>query len=397
MSSIRLRFDAEDPQLASVAWSRLVEPGDVVAGALVNALGPGEALRWLLERGQPGLASHQALPLAAKVLARAAAGWETRLGDLDPAQDLRTITRLDGQVVYRADPAWPPALSDLGAAAPFVLWLRGDAAALRAPSVAVVGSRASTSYGELVASELAAGLVEREFAVVSGGAYGIDAAAHRGALAAATADAGPSTIAVMAGGLDRLYPLGNSALLEAVAARGAVFAEVPPGVAPFRQRFLARNRLIAALSRATVVVEAAWRSGALSTANHAAELLRPVGAVPGPVTSMASGGCHQLIRDGLAVCVTDAAEVAELAGSISAMPGANTAADCASTNGDPLAGLVTAQLAVCDALPKRATATAQSLTSKAGQPLSVVLSALGVLEARGLAAQSEETGKWRRT
>ncbi|MFD2772522.1 DNA-processing protein DprA [Cellulomonas phragmiteti] len=174
------------------------------------------------------------------------------------------------------DPAWPTGLDDLGALAPFALWVRGaPPAAPRA--VALVGARASTTYGERVTVDLAVELARRGWAVVSGGAYGIDAAAHRGAHGEGR------TLVVLAGGVDRAYPVGNAPLLEEVVrAGGSLVSEVPPGATPSRSRFLQRNRLIAAISGATVVVEAAWRSGAVSTAHHAGRLLRPVGAVPAP-------------------------------------------------------------------------------------------------------------------
>jgi DNA processing protein len=162
-----------------------------------------------------------------------------------------------------------------------------------------------------MASDIAAGVASTGRAVLSGGAYGIDAAAHRQAVSV-----GAVTIAVMAGGVDRLYPAGNDQLLGAVIENGAVVSEVPPGYAPHRSRFLTRNRLIAA-GAATVVVEAALRSGALNTARHAAGLLRPVGAVPGPATSPSSAGCHALIRDGAAVLVAGADHVLELVESAS--------------------------------------------------------------------------------
>ncbi|HSO64655.1 MAG TPA: DNA-processing protein DprA [Ornithinibacter sp.] len=174
-----------------------------------------------------------------------------------------------------------------------------------------MGSRAATDHGLTVAGDIAHGLVARGWTVVSGAAYGIDAASHRAALAAD----GP-TVAVLACGADRAYPVTHRGLLDAVARTGAVVSEVPPGCAPYRSRFLARNRLIAALARATVVVEASLRSGSLTTAREARDLFLPVGAVPGPVTSMGSAGCHALLRETDAVLVTDAAEVAELAARI---------------------------------------------------------------------------------
>src|SRR5665811_473528 len=196
---------------------------------------------------------------------------------------------------------------------PHCLWVRGsaDLAGLVTRSIALVGSRAASSYGEYVASEMASGLADRRFVVLSGGVDPVCAAAHRGALAADGA-----TVVILAGGVDRAYPAGNATLIERVIDVGAVVSEVPPGSVPSRSRFLTRNRLIAAASRATVVVEAAHRSGALNTANHASRLLRPLGAVPGPVTSVCSGGCPRLIRHAAAVCVTNAAETAKLAGEL---------------------------------------------------------------------------------
>ncbi|QAY70551.1 DNA-processing protein DprA [Xylanimonas protaetiae] len=379
-----LAFDADDPTLAATAWSRLAEPGDETAGALVAHLGAAGALAWLVDQ-QGSVLLEPAAP-AQRALAAGVARWSPRLDGLDPRRELAVLERTGGTLLLPDDHRWPRGLDDLGTAAPFALWVRGDAdlAAACHRSVALVGARASTSYGEHVTAQLAAGLVDRGFTVVSGGAYGIDAVAHRGALVG-----GGSTVAVMAGGVDRFYPQGNHELLRRVTENGAVVAEVPPGSTPFKQRFLARNRVIAAMARATVVVEAAWRSGALSTARRAADLLRPVGAVPGPVTSMASGGCHQLLRDGVATCVTDAAEVAELAGEVGrdAAPrpvGLRSAAD----------GLGDAERAVLDALPARAAADVAVLCRVAGRSLPEVLGALGVLESRGLVRP--DGGRWRR-
>jgi DNA processing protein len=173
--------------------------------------------------------------------------------------------------------------------------------------VSIVGARAATAYGESVAAELAGDLAAGGVAVISGGAYGIDGAAHRAALGA-----GGTTIAYLAGGVDRAYPVGHQQLFDRIRNGGAVLSEVPCGAAPTKWRFLQRNRLIAAAGAATVVVEAGWRSGSLNTAGHAAALGRPLGAVPGPVTSAASAGCHRLLREYDAVCVTSAQEVREL-------------------------------------------------------------------------------------
>ncbi|MCL2595210.1 MAG: DNA-processing protein DprA [Promicromonosporaceae bacterium] len=369
-------FDIDDPRLAAAAWSRLAEPGDEVAGTLVAHLGTSGALAWLLKQHH-GVQS--------EALAAGVARWSTRLPDLDARRDLRALDLLGGTLLLPDDPRWPAGLRDLGVGSPFVLWVRGDpdlAAACRR-MVALVGARAATGYGEHVARKMAAGLSDRGFGVVSGGAYGIDAAAHHGILVA-----GGHTLAVLAGGVDQLYPRGNHNLLTKIIHRGAIIAEMPPGAAPHKQRFLSRNRLIAALADATVVVEAAWRSGALSTARHAAALLRPVGAVPGPVTSMTSGGCHQLLRDGLAVCVTDAAEVAELAGSTSDVAEAPAGELRAIDDLDPIAR------AVLDALPLRASIDTDSLLRDAGHPLPGVLGALGLLELRGLI--EADGARWRR-
>lgn len=182
-----------------------------------------------------------------------------------------------------------------------------DLTVLARRSVSIVGARASTRYGEMVASDLAVGLAERAYAVISGAAFGIDGAAHRGALAV-----DGMTVAVLAGGVDRAYPVAHSQLISTIVETGAVVSEVAPGSAPTRPRFLLRNRLIAAMSAGTVVVEAGLRSGSLNTAGTAEKLGRPVGVVPGPVTSMVPAGCHQASREGMAVLVTDVPEVLDL-------------------------------------------------------------------------------------
>ena len=369
---------------ARAAWSRLVEPGDTVAGALVGSLGPVDALAWLREVapavrerivGAPGLA-----PSAAARLTAAARRWLPRLAALDPGRDLAALERLCGFVLVPEGPGWPTGLTDLGPAAPLCLWVRGvrglDLVLDR--SVAVIGARACTSYGEHVTAEIAGGVAAAGWTVVSGGAYGVDAAAHRAALGS-----DGRTVALLAGGIDRPYPAGNARLLGAlVDAGGAVVSEVPPGSVPSKVRFLQRNRLIAAVSRATVVVEAAWRSGALNTASHAAGLLRPVGAVPGPVTSAASAGCHRLLRGGSAVCVTDASEVLDLVGSI----GTDLAAepDGLRRPGD---GLSLELRRALDALPVRRPADPDALARAAGLTESEVRAALGRLELAGLASR----------
>ncbi len=299
-------------ELALVAWSAVAEPADVLAHALVEALGPAEALTWVRLASTDAVAATMALaphadpPTVERVLATAGR-WASRLPLAEPERHVARAARLDARAIPRDAPEWPSALNDLGPSAPFCLWVRGAARLDHCLSraIAVVGSRSSTAYGEHMAAAIASGLVDERWTVVSGGAYGIDARAHRGALAA-----NGQTVVVLAGGVDYLYPQGNASVFARVIETGAVVAEQPPGFPPHRSRFLTRNRIIAAAD-ATVVVEAAHRSGALNTATHAAELGRPVGAVPGPATSAASAGCHRLIRNG-ATCVTSAQEVMEL-------------------------------------------------------------------------------------
>lgn len=376
-----LVFDAEDTLLATVAWSRIVEPGELPAGALLAAIGAVEALDWLRSGSDqpPGVMPHRGWGTAA-------ARWRPRLRGLDPRRELDVIRRRGGQVLLPGDERWPAGLADLGDAAPLCLYVLGNPglAQLTRRAVAVVGARSSTDYGTQVTRELCVGLADRGITVVSGGAFGIDATAHR----AATVDGGPA-LAVMAGGLDRLYPTDNIELLERVIECGAVVSEAPPGTSPMRQRFLARNRLIAALAQVTVVVEAAWRSGALSTARHAADLLRPVGAVPGPVTSMVSAGCHRLLREGIGVCVSDLDEVLEL------LDGGRALAPEGAAQPGLLDGLGPTEARVLDALPVRGVAEVDNLVRVCGLGAGETLAALGMLE---LAGRAERSGHgWRRS
>ncbi|MER8187425.1 DNA-processing protein DprA [Kitasatospora sp. NPDC094015] len=241
------------------------------------------------------------------------AAYRARLPAVHPDGDLARVEDLGGRFIIPGDLEWPSQLDDLGEARPVGLWVRGTGSlrllALR--SVAVVGARACSSYGAHVACELSAQLAERGWVVVSGAAYGIDAAAHRGALAA-----GGVTVAVLACGVDVAYPSGNTQLIRNIAEQGILLSELPPGEHPNRHRFVLRNRVIAALTRGTVVVEAALRSGALSTARRARDLNRHTMGVAGPVTSELSAGVHALIRSGAASLVTDAAEIGELIGAI---------------------------------------------------------------------------------
>ncbi|MEU0967902.1 DNA-processing protein DprA [Streptomyces sp. NPDC005917] len=286
--------------LARVFLARVIEPGDEAAG------------RWVRERGVQEVADRlrragDALP---GISDRRWAGLLARAEQADPRADLTAAQEAGARFVVPGDAEWPTQLDDLGDARPLGLWVRGRASlrmwALRA--VAVVGARACTEYGAHMAATLAAGLAERGWVVVSGGAYGVDGAAHRGALGA-----GGATVAVLASGVDRPYPRGHTQLISRIAEQGLVVGELPPGEHPTQSRFVLRNRVIAALTRGTVVVEAAHRSGSLVTARAAQRLGRFTMGVPGPATSGLSAGVHELLR-GEAALVTDAAEVVELVG-----------------------------------------------------------------------------------
>ena len=241
-------------------------------------------------------------------------------GGYDPVKYARTIEKLNSSSADQllqsisdagatfltpADATWPQSVGDL-AAPPIALVVKGDPAFLTGDSLAIVGTRNPTQYGVRIAQDFAAGFVDREWTIISGGAYGIDAAAHKGALVAEGV-----TIAVIAAGIDINYPAGNARLFAEIAELGCLVSEVAPGAPAIPARFLTRNRLIAALSNATLVVEAAFRSGSLRTARDAAELMRPVMAIPGPITSPVSEGCHRLIGERAAEIVTSVADAVE--------------------------------------------------------------------------------------
>ena len=358
-------------RLARLTLSRLGEPGDLRIAGLVTELGAERLLELLLD-------DHD----VRGVLGDAAG----RLEVTDAARDLERADRLGIRWVVPSEPEWPRALGDLDGCeplhrmgrAPLGLWVRGPLRldALPAP-VAVVGSRSATTYGTDVTAELAAGLARAGSAVVSGAAFGIDQAAHRGALAGA----GP-TLAVLACGVDRAYPAAHQRLLDHLAEHGAVVSELAPGCAPTRLRFLARNRIIAALSHGTVVVEAAVRSGALNTASWTSRLNRPLMAVPGPVTSAPSQGVHQLIRSGAATLVTRADDVLELTGQMGEHLVEETRAPVSPRDLVPAR-----QRQVLEAVPLVRPAPSDSIARTAGLGLVETRSALDGLSRRGLVQQ----------
>ena len=285
-------------RMARIALACAVEPGTAGVAEAVEELGAPVVLRQVVRAG--------------------AANPAEVVGRLEPDQVPGMLERMEHEgvrVLVAGDAEYPSQLQDL-AEPPLALWVRGplDLRTTALRSAAVVGARACTAYGERVTADLAAGLAEQGWAVVSGGAFGIDAAAHRAALGV-----GGPTVAVLACGVDVAYPRAHDALLCRIADTGLVISELPPGSPTLRHRFLARNRLIAALTAGTVVVEAALRSGAMATANRAHEVGRVVMAVPGPVTSMASGGTNRMLHEQSARAVVDAEQVVALLAGPAAM------------------------------------------------------------------------------
>jgi DNA processing protein len=374
-SSASATRDAREEIVARVAWSVVAEPGDGVAGALVAAMGAASAWRTVIDAGTGiGLLAPDN---GARELRDGIARWRPRVSVARVGSALRDAAQLGARLLLPGDEAWPEPLDDLDAHAPLVLWTRGDVSALRADErVGIVGARAATAYGEHVAGEIAGDLAAAGVSVISGGAYGIDGAAHRAALGV-----GGATVAFLAGGVDRAYPQGHRDLFRRIVGTGAVVSEVPCGTPPTKWRFLSRNRLIAALSDATVVVEAGWRSGSLNTAGHAAALGRPLGAVPGPVTSPASAGCHRLLREYDARCVTTAEEVRELW-----RPSTDAASKACRESPE--------RTRLLDAMSARTAWDADELARRSGIAPTSVRSLLGILELEGLVQRTERG--WRR-
>ncbi len=364
----------EKERLARAALCRLSEPGDPRMATLVADLG--------------AVTVHQGL-LAQRELGGVLSDVAERLAGIDPARDLELADRQGIRFVIPGDVEWPDQLGGLAhvgelqqrGGVPLGLWVRGPVRLdSLAGSVAVVGSRSASSYGGDVSREMGRVLAESGLPVISGAAFGIDQAAHRGALSGD----GP-TVAVMACGVDRAYPTAHRDLLDHLALHGAIVSEAAPGCAPMRIRFLSRNRLIAALTAATVVVEASIRSGALNTANWAARLNRHLLAVPGPVTSASSQGVHQLIRTGGAMLVTSGHDVLEVVGRpgehLIAEPRAETRARDRLSQRDQM---------VLDAVPVVRSAKPDSIARTAGVGLKEVAGALLRLQQRGLVERQND-------
>jgi DNA processing protein len=383
---------SDDILLARALLNRLAEPACIPLWDFVRKVGPVEAVQQI----QAGRAGNDVQNVTA-----------ARIGAADPHADLEAAQRHGVRLIVPESDEWPHfALSCLertGIARakefadgkrthaeygepipPLALWARGpvNLATVGIRSVGIVGARAATDYGQQVAADLAYGLARRGFEVVSGGAYGIDAAAHRGALAA-----GGQTIVVSAGGLDRPYPPSNASLFGRAGESGLLLSESPPGAAPQRRRFLTRNRIIAALSTGSVIAEASARSGAMNTAGHCHRLGRPVMAVPGPVTSAVSVGCHQLLarEDHPASLVTSVDDVVMIIG------GAGDVAQVAPAptgRGDDLRAKLDAvdgrARQVYDGFPAHRSARPEDLAAASGLSPLDVIRALPVLELSGL-------------
>lgn len=356
-----------DERLARAALTRVIEPGDENGG------------RWLRKYGARGLMDLLTSPggtddeVLGEVGPRRISGLRARAAAAAPERDLSVVAGMGGRFVCPGDQEWPTQLDDLGMSRPIGLWVRGkpDLRFWALRSVAVVGARACTPYGAHMAASIASGLAERGWVVTSGAAYGVDGAAHRGALAVDGA-----TVAVLACGVDVVYPPGHAELVRRIAAQGLVVGELAPGDHPTRSRFVLRNRVIAALTRGTVVVEAEYRSGSLVTARSAQRLGQFTMGVPGPATSGLSAGVHELLR-GEGVLVTDAAEVAELVGDMGDLAPARRGPVLARDLLDPLGRRI------LDALPARGSVGGRDIAREAATTADEALGKLYELHSLG--------------
>ena len=348
-----------DVREALLVLAHVIEPADEFMGRFVDQVGPVQALERIRQGNVPK---------------RDASGLQARLRSFSFADSLLALERTGSRLIFRDGEEWPSQLNDLQATRPYALWVVGtpNLRLAAVQSVAVVGARAATSYGEVVAREWCSHLSDQHWLVISGGAYGIDAAAHQGVLSV-----GGVTACVLASGVDVAYPKAHESLLARIADTGLIISESPPGSQARKQRFLTRNRIIAALSKATLVVEAGLRSGTTSTAHHAIQLNRPVLAVPGPVTSPMSAGCHQLINDGIAMIASDWKDIPRLFGDRTPQ------LELPLTNSDRFDQLTTVQKQILDAVPIRGGATPDALVMATGVAAQLIFKELGDLEIQG--------------
>ena len=365
MKSRSIRRDFEHTNFeevrARIVWNAISEPGDRMAGQIIREYGSAEALK--IFRDPAGFSSEYVSALER---------WSSRYSQNLADTRIDLAKKHDLKLLVPTDEIWPKRLSDLGEHSPLLIWYRGAAEKFGEleKSISIVGSRNATHYGQRVTSDLVKTLTEERATIVSGGALGIDAVAHRATLAL-----GGTTVAIMAGSLDNPYPAANLELFEKIAHTGLVLSEMSPGSKPTRWRFLQRNRLIAALSEALVVTEAGWRSGSINSVNHATDLGRPVFAIPGPISSPASAGCNRLIRDGQANLLLDVED----------LPAELSWRDTEEKLQESLGSL---ELRVLDVLHGRETSI-NSLQTQSGLALHELKIALGSLSILGLATQGK--------
>jgi DNA processing protein len=382
----KLSEDKEE-RYARAALTYLAEPADRWLGQLLRVHGAAATLDAIKTYRLTEGAGRGQLSSKARAMKAAMERWRVRLPELPEPDEVLAFRESGIRLVCPGDPEWPGQLADLGDDEPYALWLRGNAdlrfSCLR--SVAVVGSRAATAYGSYVAAEFAASVAARGWAVVSGGAFGVDAAAHRGALGADGV-----TVAVLACGVDVPYPSAHAELFDAVAAQGVIVSEWPPGRHVSRLRFLVRNRVIAALATGTLVVEAAQRSGAVNTARHARDLRRRLMAVPGPVTSELSAGCHHIVREWQGVLVTSAAEVIEHLSPLGAPTGPALAGGRQVSPVIPRDLLDTESATVLDAMPRRGGLGTLRVAQRAGLAPAATATCLGKLATVGFVERCDD-------
>lgn len=390
------RMAAEDVRSARIQLMHFLEPQDHMGMALIHVLGPVKAYEIVAGRApssaeldvvreeRPELSERMDEEPLQKTLYR----WRQRQPLRSPLSMERTLTDRGSWLAVPEDEDWPEALAHIGERAPIGLWGRGDRAGLSTPvdtRLAVVGCRDSTNYGHEVTGHLVSAVAAEGYGILSGAAFGIDAVAHRTALATGTG--APSTIAFLACGIDRTYPRAHEELLRDIERSGLILTELNPGSSPMRHRFLQRNRLIAALSAVTLVVEARLRSGALNTARHALEMGRTVGVVPGPVFSAQSAGCHRLVSEAPVELVTSSDDLLNLlpSGEHRGKGSRHTTKAPPRDNVETELALTQMQVLVREALPARHPVPPERLCSSAGLPIRDVLATLAQLEQRDLA------------
>lgn len=392
-----------ETQHARITIMRAADPQDQIIQQLIQTLGIHETAR-LLTRGTRLTPAHidQVLEHTGEnsdaYLSRISeriTRWSNRATQSDPAQELNFATKIGAWLCTPEDPDWPSSLKDFGYKEPYGLWGRGDRARLHqyreSRSLAVVGSRDISTYGQSATQHIVGELAQAGLTIVSGGAFGIDAVAHASALTAGTLQL--PTIAFMAGGVDRLYPKHNEKLLKQVMCQGLIFSEVPMGQTPTRWRFLQRNRLIAEISRATIIVEARWRSGALNTAHHALELGRTVYALPGSIFSPSSEGCHRLIHDGLGTLLSDPKHLIE---ELAHTNVEQTSAFAIEEIENPADHLTTTEQIIWDALPVRRTMALEELCTISGIDARTAMLTLSRLSTKAIAVQDSSNLQWKK-